>query len=171
MDMSVVALVPVEEYLSTSYSPDRDYIRGRLVERNVGEKEHGRMQRALIRYLTKYREHGSEAWPEQRIQITPDHYRVADVCITEGEPEEQIFTAPPLVCIEILSRKDTLSELQDTVDDYLSIGVPNVWIINPWRRTAYIGSSRGFDKVTEGVFRAPFANVDLVIPIDELYSL
>jgi hypothetical protein len=50
MDMSVGALVPVEEYLSTSYSPDRDYIRGRLVERNVGEKEHGRMQRALIRY-------------------------------------------------------------------------------------------------------------------------
>ena len=167
--MSLETLIPVEEYLSTSYAPDRDFVDGRLVERNVGEKEHSRIQRALIRYMGKYREYGLEAWPEQRIQITPDHYRVVDVCITKGEPDEQIFTAPPLVSIEILSRKDTLGELQDTVDDYLKIGVPYVWIINPWKRIAYTGSARGFEKVPDRIFRAEDAG--LVIPVDDLFAL
>lgn len=164
-------MVPVEEYLNTSYSPDRHYIHGRLVERNVGEKEHGRIQRALIRYLSRYREQGLEAWPEQRIQITPDHYRVVDLCITQGEPEEQIFTAPPLACVEILSRRDTLGELQETVDDYSGIGVPHIWIIDPWKRTAYLASRGGFERLQEPVLRAAVPGGELVIRIDELYSL
>jgi hypothetical protein len=65
---------------------------GRIIERNVGEKEHGRMQRALLRYLARYHDAGLEAWPEQRIQIRADHFRVVDVCVTIGEPEGQIFT-------------------------------------------------------------------------------
>jgi len=31
-------LVPVDEYLRTSYSPDCEYVDGRIVERNLGEK-------------------------------------------------------------------------------------------------------------------------------------
>ena len=34
-------LVSVEEYLNTSYDgPDREYVDGRIVERNLGEKSH-----------------------------------------------------------------------------------------------------------------------------------
>jgi hypothetical protein len=40
----VQVAVPVEEYLSTAYHPDVDYIGGHLEERNVGEKEHGKLQ-------------------------------------------------------------------------------------------------------------------------------
>lgn len=36
--------VPVEEYLRTSYDPDREYVDGRLVERHVGEYSHSRLQ-------------------------------------------------------------------------------------------------------------------------------
>jgi|SRR5579871_3697034 len=168
--MGAAALIPVEEYLNSSYSPDCDFVHGRLVQRNVGEKEHGRIQRAVIRYMSRYREAGLEAWPEQRIQITSDHYRVVDVCITEGEPAEQVFTAPPTVCIEILSRKDTLAELQD-LDDYLSIHVPHIWIVNPWKRIAYTGSGRGFEKVPDSVFRAEIAGADIVMPPDQLFTL
>ena len=137
----------------------------------MGEKEHGRIQRALIRYLARYREAGLETWPEQRIQITPTHYRVVDVCVTEGEPPEQIFTAAPLICIKFSSRKDSLSELQEVVDDDVSLGVPYVWIINPWKRTAYIGSTHGFDKVADRVLRTGSPHPELEIPVDELYTL
>src|SRR5437762_2335461 len=44
MDMSVGTLLSVENYLNTSYSPDMEYRDGVLVERNVGEKEHARLQ-------------------------------------------------------------------------------------------------------------------------------
>jgi hypothetical protein len=37
--------VPVEEYLSTSYSPDPDYVDGELRQRNAGEYPHSKVQR------------------------------------------------------------------------------------------------------------------------------
>ncbi len=170
MDMSVGAMIPVEEYLSTSYSPDCHFVEGRLVERNMGEKDHGRMQRALIRYLTRYRESGLEAWPEQRLNIAGGHYRVCDVCVTEGEPDSQIFTTA-LVCFEILSRNDTLDQLQDVVDDYVAIGVPYCWIINSWKRTTYIASKAGFERLPDGIFRTSPPYPELVVPANKLYNL
>ena len=46
MDMSAATLLSLEEYLNTSYSPDREYRDGVLVERNVGEKAHALLQLA-----------------------------------------------------------------------------------------------------------------------------
>src|SRR6266545_2969722 len=169
--MSVETLISVEDYLQNSYSPDCHYVRGRLVERDVGEKEHGRIQRALIRYMAKYRDAGLEVWPEQRLQINLEHYRAVDVCITQGEPEEQIFRTAPLVCIEILSRKDSLTDLQEVVDDYAAIAVPYIWIINPWKRIAYVASSRGFERVADGVFRTNSPHPEIAIPVYELYQM
>ena len=37
-------LVPVEEYLRTTYRPDRDFIDGELRERNIGERPHATLQ-------------------------------------------------------------------------------------------------------------------------------
>ena len=47
------ALVSVEEYLHTSYSPDVDYVDGLLEERNVGEIDHSWVQKALLLALTR----------------------------------------------------------------------------------------------------------------------
>ncbi len=49
--MGSATLIPVEEYLRSSYSPDREYVDGEIVERNLGEKTHGRIQKNLILYL------------------------------------------------------------------------------------------------------------------------
>ena len=46
--MDVTTLVSVEEYLRTSYpDADREYIDGRIVERNVGEVDHSDLQTAI----------------------------------------------------------------------------------------------------------------------------
>jgi len=44
--MSSTTLVSVSEYLETSYRPDVDYVDGELLERNVGELDHSRLQGA-----------------------------------------------------------------------------------------------------------------------------
>src|SRR5713226_8293305 len=44
-------LVSVEEYLNTSYSPDCEYVEGRILERNLGEFDHSRLQINLGSYL------------------------------------------------------------------------------------------------------------------------
>lgn len=40
-------LIPVSEYLATTYRPDCDYVDGELVERNLGEREHAALQGIL----------------------------------------------------------------------------------------------------------------------------
>ena len=44
VSMSTGMLVSVEEYLNTTYRPDRDYVGGELIERTVGEHDHGWLQ-------------------------------------------------------------------------------------------------------------------------------
>ena len=40
-------IISVREYLRTSYSPDCEYVDGRIVERNVGYKGHSVLQMFL----------------------------------------------------------------------------------------------------------------------------
>ena len=46
--MQAATLISVTEYLATSYRPDVDYLDGQLVERNVGEFDHSRLQALLF---------------------------------------------------------------------------------------------------------------------------
>ena len=130
--MSVTELIPVEEYLSTDYSPDRDFVDGMLEDRNVGERDHSRLQGALIAWLyARRRELGIEIYPEQRVQVSASRYRVPDICVTVGEPDEQIFTTPPFLCMEILSPEDQMGRVLVKIADYLDFGVRFVWLIDP----------------------------------------
>ena len=53
--MSAGTLISLEEYLSTSYSPDKEYCDGVLVERNVGDNAQARLQALLAAYLIERR--------------------------------------------------------------------------------------------------------------------
>jgi Uma2 family endonuclease len=137
--------VPLEVYLETSYRPDRDWIDGELKERNMGELPHGSVQGFLVQHLRNH----AEQWnvivvPEQRVQTSEKHYRVADVCVLRlHDTFEPIVHNPPLLCVEILSRDDRMSEIQERVDDYFSMGVEAVWVIDPRRRRAFSASAGG----------------------------
>ena len=130
-------LVSVEEYLHTSYDPDCDYVEGVIEERNVGEKDHSRLQGKLFAFFYGLGE-PFHAWPELRVQVKPDRFRVPDVCVTIGEPEGRIVTEPPLVVIEIVSTEDPLGRMITRLRDYEAFGVPHIWLIDPWNRQAYV---------------------------------
>jgi hypothetical protein len=57
--MGTTTLVSVEEYLRTSFpDADREYVDGRIVERNVGEVDHSDVQSSILHYLrTHYKGH------------------------------------------------------------------------------------------------------------------
>jgi Uma2 family endonuclease len=131
--MSTATLVPLEKYLHTVYRPDRDYVDGHLERRNVGEWNHARLQTALAQYLANNAERFRvNTVTEIRVQVTPTRYRVADVCCVRRPPAESgIITEPPVLVIEILSPKDTVPQTEERIEDYLAMGVPCVWLINP----------------------------------------
>ena len=43
--MQAVTLISVAEYLRSDFQPDREYVDGEIQERNLGEKDHSRIQR------------------------------------------------------------------------------------------------------------------------------
>jgi Uma2 family endonuclease len=162
-------LVPVKEYLSTSYRPDREYVDGTLVERNVGERDHSELQMALSAYLfNRRRELNIHVFPEQRVQVKATRFRVPDVCVVSGDkPQEQILTSPPFLCVEILSKDDRMSEMQERIDDYLSFGVRYVWVIDPRTKRAYVHTSEGI-RETKDALRTE--NPGIVVPLEELFA-
>lgn len=162
--MSVTDLVSVEEYLHSTFEPDAEYVEGKIVPRAVPQKPHSGMQGFLVRalYAQAHPLH-YEVWPEQRIRTRrdPAHYRVPDLCITYGEPPEDIFSAAPFLCIEILSPDDSALELRAKIDEYLGFGVHYVWVIDPQTLTGEIHTASGIARVSDGVFTAGPISVSL----------
>ena len=168
--MSTAALVSPSEYLSTTYRPDRDLIDGELVERNVGEFDHSNLQGALVEWMrSRRREWNIWVLPEQRVQVSATRFRIPDVCvISRGHEKEPVLTKPPLICIEVLSKDDTLRSMQERVDDYLAFGVPNIWILDPEKRRAYVCTRGDFREPEGGILEV--ATSPIRISLSELFA-
>jgi Uma2 family endonuclease len=166
--MELQALITVGEYLTTTYRPDREYLEGMVVERNVGERDHSRVQTDVSAYLNvRSDDWGIRVFVEQRVQVKPERFRVPDICVVAGpEPDEQIFTSPPLAAIEILSKDDRWYEVQERVHDYLSFGVHYVWILDPRSRKAHLCTTHGMHEVTE--LRSE--NPEFVVPLAAVFK-
>lgn len=137
--------VPVAEYLRTVYRPDRDYIEGDVQERNMGEKPHARLQRILLLLLEGFAaECDAEVLPEQCLQISPTRYRVPDLMlVSANDTDPRIVRTAPLLCVEILSSEDRMRKIEERLQDYAALGVPSMWVVDPWRRVAYTAGPEG----------------------------
>jgi Uma2 family endonuclease len=61
-------------------------------------------------------------------------------CLTvleRGRPIEQIITHPPLAVFEVLSPEDSLQRLKRKLEDYRTMGIPEIWVIDPQDSTFY----------------------------------
>jgi len=146
--MKSAALVSVDEYLHTIYNPDCEYVDGEIQERNLGEIDHSRLQVAVVAYFYARRaELGIEVLSEVRVQVAAHRFRVPDVSVIVGRAEGRIVTRPPLIVVEILSPEDTVGRLMERVQDYSDFGVPNIWVIDPSKRSGYAASSEGLRRV------------------------
>ncbi len=163
-------LVSVDEYLHTVRKPDCDFVDGAILERNVGEKDHGKAQRAILFFLHER----SEQWnifviQEQRVQLSPTRYRVPDICVVAvPEPDEQIFTSPPFLCVEILSPEDRMSRMQEKIGDYLAFGVRYVWVVDPQTRKAWIYTSEAGREVRDEMLRTD--NPEILVPLAVVFE-
>ena len=50
----------------------------------------------------------------------------------------------PLLCVEVLSWDDRMTEIQERVDDYFALGVQAVWVVDARRRKAFAAGSGGY---------------------------
>ena len=143
MAANPVTLLSIDEYLRTIYRPDCDFVDGEIEERNVGERDHNRIQLLVAAwFLSHEREWNIESIPEQRTRVSKNRVRIPDVCLVSRDiPVEQVIITPPLLCIEVFSPEDRLSRITKRLDDFAQMGVSNLWIIDPAQRIGYVYTS------------------------------
>ena len=143
--MGTAILIPVEEYLHTSYRPDRDFVDGEVQERNLGEEWHSSVQSMIASIFKANRHHwGLRSYTEQRVQVSPTRFRIPDVCVVPAtKPMRGILRDPPVLCVEVLSPEDRFARILERVREYVRMGVPNVWIVDPISREIWTANAQG----------------------------
>jgi Uma2 family endonuclease len=133
-------IVPADEYLNSGYHPDREYVEGVLVERDVPTIAHSLLQLILGEYFRRYRKQFRfAALSEARTQIVEQaRYRVPDLIVCPLPlPPGKIVNTIPWVVIEILSPDDRLSEQLARFGDYKRVGVRHMLLLDPEAFIAY----------------------------------
>lgn len=163
--MSSPTLVSIQEYLASSYRPDRDFVDGELQERNAGELEHSLLQTAIVAWFWARRDEWNVLpLVEQRVQVATNRFRVPDVTVLRAnQPREPIVTVPPLILIEVLSKDDTLRSMRERVDDYLNFQAQHVWILDPALKRAYMCTRSAFQEPENGQLTVPGTPIRLVL--------
>ena len=153
--MSMKTLMSVEEYLHTTFDgADREYLDGEVVERNLGNKSHGRTQLFVASLLRQHEPStGLFVVVEVRQKITDTRYRIPDVAVFEGEPPDEIPSAAPMAAIEVLSPDDRIGYVVPKLEEYREWGVHHIWAVDPEDRKLFTYGETGLHEVEE--FRLP----------------
>ena len=134
----------------------------------MGELDHALAQaRITAFFFNLYKESGLLPIPELRMRLRPGKYRIPDVLVTRGKPDEQILTKPPLLCIEILSPEDRLSRVNARVQEYLDFGVAVVWVVDPIDKTVWIYRKTGMEQAHGSV---KLDGTDIEVPFSEIFD-
>ena len=162
-------MISLEHSLSSSYEPDCDFVDGHIEERNVGEWDHSRLQARVGTYLlTQYEKMGALVAIACRIRVKPIRVRIPDICLFLGDPGEQVPATPPFICVEILSPEDRMSRVEVRINDYLAMGVPYVWVLDPQTKQAFTATAaEGLKEVTTGMLRTE--NPVLELPLTDSF--
>jgi Uma2 family endonuclease len=136
--MGVETLISIDEYLRSSYSPDKEYVDGVLVEINVGDWQHGMVQSNVI-FAVRLKYPTVKVVPELRSRTRETRFRLPDVAVVLHPPVQQGYLAePPFLAIEILSPADRLSRLIDKLKEYAEWGVQNIWMLDPAEKRMFV---------------------------------
>jgi Uma2 family endonuclease len=132
--MSTATHISEEQYLRTfSWEPDAEYVDGEIRTRSMPTYSHADWQQAITAWFVQ---HGKE-WnircvPELRVRVAAQRYRIPDVTVLDrANQREEVVTVAPLAVFEVLSPDDRMQEMYEKLDDYASMGVPQIWIVDP----------------------------------------
>jgi Uma2 family endonuclease len=168
---TVPALMSLEEYLRTSYHPDCDFVDGHLEERNMGGTKHGLLQMELgFWFRSRKNEWKIRVIGELRTQVSADRVRLPDVAVVLDDDAlaEDLRRTPPLIAIEIMSPDDRINRVIRRLEDFLAMGVPNVWLLDPMERVGYILTASGL-RLVEGP-RISLPDSPIYLDLPEIFS-
>lgn len=163
-------LISMEEYLSSSYEPDLEFVDGVLEEKHMGGWDHSFLHAMITAWFVNHRaEWGIEVLTEYRTRTSKMRVRLPDVCVVRrGEPIEQVRETAPLLCVEILSPDDRPGRVMRRLDDFVAMGAENLWILDPSDRSAATYTRFGM-KPVDGT-RLEVAESPIYLDVAEMFA-
>jgi Uma2 family endonuclease len=160
-------LLTLEEYLQTSFRPDCDFVDGIVEERNVGDTKHGLLQMYLgFWFMSHQAEWKIRVIGELRTQVAHNRVRLPDVAVVHDDAalRETLRVTPLFIAIEILSPDDQIPRVKRRLDDFVAMGVTNVWLLDPVKCEAHTYARSGLTLVTARQLSIPGSPVYLDLP-------
>jgi Uma2 family endonuclease len=170
--MSAKVLMDASEYLHASFDgSDPEYLDGEIAERNWNDIPHADTQGNLLSLLHQHRPRlGVRVLPEITIKISPTRYRVADLAVWRNDDIGiAIPTVAPFLVVEILSPEDRMVRMLPKIQEYLSIGVEWIWIVDPQEQNALLYSQKNPAGALCDLLRTE--NPDIEIPLPAAFDL
>lgn len=143
-----------EDLLAMPNEKNYELVDGELLERNMGARSSwvgGRLVRALGDFaeglglgLVFPADNGFQCFPDAPNKVRrPDVSFLRTGRLPGNTPPDGWITVVPDLVVEVLSRRDLALEIDTKIDDFLRVGVPLIWVINPRTRTVRIYRSDG----------------------------
>jgi Uma2 family endonuclease len=138
-----------EDLLHIDDRPMPELVDGQLLEREVGQKSDAiafRIGRLVGNHVEDH-QLGLCNGAQGSYQIFPDDpnkVRIPDLSFTRrdrvppGGPAEGHSRVAPDLVIEVTSPNDSYAMVQAKVNDYLSAGVPLIWVLEPESKTIHV---------------------------------
>ena len=125
-----------------------ELVRGELRELPLGGCEHGAIAAnvgvSLGQWVHTHRLGSVLARTGFIVARQPDTVRGADIAFVSKERipasglPRNFFPAAPDLAVEVLSPGDTVGEVEDKINEYLTAGTRLVWVVNPRLRTVTV---------------------------------
>ena len=128
-----------------------ELVDGVLVEKTIGYYE-SYIAAALIRLIGNFvvaHDLGIVAGADGMLRLAPGLVRIPDISFVSWEklpgrrlPRQAIPDLVPDLAVEVLSEGNTTREMARKLDEYFSLGVRLVWLVNPMTESTEVYTSR-----------------------------
>jgi Uma2 family endonuclease len=168
---TVEAHISLDDYLRRNYENEREceFVDGLLEERTGGQTSHALLHVEAAAWFHRHRfEWNICCAMSYSMWVSPTRIRVPDLVVMSDQLREEIRITPPLLCVEILAPEDDRQRLLPRLDDMLSMGVQNLWLLDPIERTAFVYTRAGLRLIEATRLEIPNSPIYLDLP--ELFS-
>jgi Uma2 family endonuclease len=173
--MGTTALpVSLDEYLNTAYQPDRDFVDGVPLERNVGTQRRALLQLVVGAFFLQFRKsHNITAFTECRLLVNAatGRYRIPDVMVLEAPyTKGKVVVDVPAIVVEIKSPDDLFDDLVDRCFDYEQLGVLHIIVMDPDKQRAWLFQQGTLQNLSGAPIRLSLARNELDFPFSRMFT-
>jgi Uma2 family endonuclease len=176
------------DFLREFHEAPFELIRGKRIPIMTSLAGHTMMIHAILDILKAYviaHEHGTvlseatfvEEYSKNWVKgsFTPDVLffsaeRFKQYISANPDWEEKPFVLVPDITIEVVSKNDSYTDINEKVDVYLELGVKEIWIIDPHAKSAFVHSAEKIQRLSKNESIRGSVLPDFELKLSELFG-